>query len=392
MMLKCLHEVALAGLVVPEGADKATEREIVRRRQQVEAQLSIACRAILMLKSLHADVSALRVDDGDGFQGTGNCEYGHEGVDVTLEWPNLAVLADETKKILDEVAESDVPKIWFVFHGDCSLSHRCEAADREEAMEICAEANPGSKIHVAVPASAHGELVMYGYGEDMVHCPLCGSRTDFGELPRDGWQVHVCLSCNHSFIAVPEDSEAEPARTFAWQGKWTMNQDGRIETQPRVEITEEGFVPTLAISYAGDEPTFETAEPRESLEVAKTVAETLDSDWHRRESDEVEAEMSVVSTPAPGVAEGVGEVIADIAFTAGHLMGTGKLVAFPDSREMMGLIIEWSNQFEAAFDKDSHGDDYMELVDDYASYRLTGEHDKAEKVLVAMQVMRQVKA
>ena len=148
----------------------------------------------------------------------------------------------------------------------------------------------------------------------------------------------------------------------------------------------------MAISYAGDEPTFETAEPRESLEVAKTVAETLDSDWHRRESDEVEAEMSVVSTPAPGVAEGVGEVIADIAFTAGHLMGTGKLVAFPDSREMMGLIIEWSNQFEAAFDKDSHGDDYMELVDDYASYRLTGEHDKAEKVLVAMQVMRQVKA
>ena len=117
MMLKCLHEVALAGLVVPEGTDKATEREIVRRRQQVEAQLSLACRAILMLKSLHADVSALRVDDGDGFQGTGNCEYGHEGVDVTLEWPNLAVLADETKKILDEVAESDVPKIWFVFHG-----------------------------------------------------------------------------------------------------------------------------------------------------------------------------------------------------------------------------------------------------------------------------------
>jgi hypothetical protein len=395
MMLKCLHEVALAGLVVPEGADKATEREILRRRQQVEAQLSLARRAILMLKSLFADVSVMRVDGGDGFQGTGDCEFGHEGVDVTLDWPNLALLTDETKEILDEIAVSDVPKIWFVFHGDCSQSHRCEAADREEAMEICAEANPGSKIHVAVPASAHGELVMYGYGEEMVHCPRCGSRTDFGELPRDGWQVHVCLSCNHSFIAVPEDpeeSEAEPARTFAWQGTWSMNQDGRIETQPRVEKTEEGFVPTLAIAYAGGEPTFETAEPRESLEEAKTAAETLDSDWHRRETDEVEAEMSVVSTPAPGVAEGVSEVIADIAFTAGHLMGTGKLVAFPDSREMMGLIMDWANQFEAVFDKDSHGDDYMELVDDYATYRLTGEHDKAEKVLVAMQVMRQVTA
>ena len=204
MMLKSLHKAALAGLVVPEGADKAAEREILRRRRQVEAQLSLARRAILMLRSLHADVSALRVDDGDGFQGTGNCEYGHEGVEVTLDWPNLAMLTDETKVILDEVAASDVPKVWFVFHGDCSLAHRCEADDREEAMEICAEAHPGSKVHVAVPASAHGELVMYGYGEEMVHCPLCGSRTEFGELPRDGWQVHVCR-CNHSFIAVPDE-------------------------------------------------------------------------------------------------------------------------------------------------------------------------------------------
>lgn len=208
MMLKYLHEAALASLVVPEGADKATEREIFRRRQQVEAQWSLACRAILMLKSLHADVSALRVDDGDGFQGTGNCEYGHEGVEVTLDWPNLAVLTDETKTILDEVAASDVPKVWFVLHGDCSVPHRCEAEDHEEAMEICAEAHPGSKVHVAVPADAHGELVLYGYGEEMVHCPLCGSRTEFGELPRDGWQVHVCR-CNHSFIAVPEDEETE---------------------------------------------------------------------------------------------------------------------------------------------------------------------------------------
>jgi len=95
MMLKYLQEAVLAGLVVPEGADKATEREILRRRRQVEAQWSLACRAILMLKSLHADVSALRVDDGDGFQGTGNCEYGHEGVEVTLDVELRDVLSED---------------------------------------------------------------------------------------------------------------------------------------------------------------------------------------------------------------------------------------------------------------------------------------------------------
>ena len=254
--------------------------------------MSLARRAILMLRSLHTDVSALRVDDG--FQGTGNCEYGHEGVEVTLDWPNLAMLTDETKNILDEVAASDVPKIWFVFHGDCTQSHRCEADDREDAMEICTEAHPGSQIHVAIPANCHGELIVYGYGEEVVHCPLCGGRTEFGELPREGWQVHVCQKCNHSFIAVPDEPEDEtdPERNFAWVGTWTMNQDGRIETQPRVEETGEGFIPTLAISYAGGDPTYETAEPRTTLEEAKTAAETLDSDWHQRETDEVAAEMA----------------------------------------------------------------------------------------------------
>lgn len=294
-MLKYLHEAALAGLVVPEGADKACEREIHRRRRLIEAQLSLARRAILMLRSLHADVSALRVGDGDGFQGTGNCEYGHEGVEVTLDWPNLAMLTDETKNILDEVAASDVPKIWFVFHGDCSLAHRCEADNREEAMAICAEAHPGSQIHVAIPSNLQGELMVYGYGEDMVHCPLCGCRTEFGELPREGWQSHVCQACNHSFIAVPDNPEEgpEPERSFAWKGVWSMNQDGTIETQPRVEETGEGFIPTLAISYVGGEPTFETADPRATLEEAKSAAGTLDSDWHQREIDEVAAEMAL---------------------------------------------------------------------------------------------------
>nr|MBP8278827.1 hypothetical protein [Propionivibrio sp.] len=73
------------------------------------------------------------------------------------------------------------------------------------------------------------------------------------------------------------------------------------------------------------------------------------------------------------------------AFTAGHLMGMGKLVAFPDSREMMANIICWATEFEDVFDKDSHGDDYMELVDDYATFRLSGEHDKAEELLAMMK-------
>lgn len=295
MMLKSLHEAALAGLVVPEGADKAAEREILRRRRQVEAQLSLARRAILMLRSLHADVSALRVDDGDGFQGTGNCEYGHEGVEVTLDWPNLAMLTDETKNILDEVAASDVPKIWFVFHGDCTQSHRCEADDREEAMEICQEANPGSQIHVAVPATCHGELVMEAYGEELIHCQKCGSRTDFGELPRKGWQVHVCLRCNHSFIAVPDDpndDDLEADLDFVWHGNRTLNRDGSIETQPCVEDNEDGFIPTLALSYAGGDPTYQRAAPLDTLEEAKSAAVALDRDWHQRETDAVDTEMA----------------------------------------------------------------------------------------------------
>ena len=203
-MLSKLNEVALAALSIPEGASLAQTREIERHRRMIEAQLKLAQRALLMLRSLHADIDALRVDGGDEFCGTGSCEFGHEDVDVTLSWPNLAMLADETKSILDEVKAADVELVWFVFHGDCTQTYRCIADDREEAMALCAEAHPETSVIVAVPANCHGELLMYGYGEEMVHCPLCSSRTDFGELPRDGWQVHVCVSCNHSFVAVPE--------------------------------------------------------------------------------------------------------------------------------------------------------------------------------------------
>ena len=99
-MLKLLHEIADKAIQIPDNAGLAVRMELTRRRKQLEAQLSLARRAILMLRSLHADISALRVDDGDGFQGTGNCEFGHEGVDVTLDWPNLALLTDETEAAL----------------------------------------------------------------------------------------------------------------------------------------------------------------------------------------------------------------------------------------------------------------------------------------------------
>ena len=138
----------------------------------------------------------------------------------------------------------------------------------------------------------------YLSGEEMVHCPLCGSRTEFGELPRDSWQLHVCLKCNHSFIAVPggpEEEEMNLSRDFVWRGSWTMNQDNRIETQPCVEKTEEGLIPTLAISYAGGEPTYETAEPQTALDQAKSAAVELENDWHQRETDEVAAEMASVT-------------------------------------------------------------------------------------------------
>ena len=52
---------------------------------------------------------------------------------------------------------------------------------------------------------------------------------------------------------------------------------------------------------------------------------------------------------------------------------------------MMASIIGWANEFETVFDQDRHGDDYMELVDDFATYRLLGEHDKAEQLLAKMK-------
>lgn len=107
-MLKYLHEAALAGLVVPEGADKATEREMLRRRQQVEVQLSIACRAIQMVERLHCDIYAM-TGIGDVVRGRGSYEYGPEGLEVMLEWPEIAQLEKECSAIIFGVARADEP-------------------------------------------------------------------------------------------------------------------------------------------------------------------------------------------------------------------------------------------------------------------------------------------
>lgn len=77
------------------------------------------------------------------------------------------------------------------------------------------------------------------------------------------------------------------------------------------------------------------------------------------------------------------EVVADIAFTAGWLMGQGKLQV-ENSRELMANIGEWAREFEEVFNRDHHGDDYIELVDEYAHRRLLGEDDNARSFLKRM--------
>lgn len=210
-MLKYLHEHALVNLEISEdNADDAiTQHALKVRRRKIEAQLSLARRAILMLKSLHADVSALRIGDGDVFSGIGDCEYGHEQVGIQMEWPNLAILIDESKKLLDEIDATDVLMDWHVFHGDCKSWFHCEAESREEAMQICAQLNPGSPVHTAVPSFKFGQLLMCSYGAEPVKCPRCGCSSDVEKhLPRDNWQVHKCHA-GHHFIALPEVVEEE---------------------------------------------------------------------------------------------------------------------------------------------------------------------------------------
>lgn len=78
------------------------------------------------------------------------------------------------------------------------------------------------------------------------------------------------------------------------------------------------------------------------------------------------------------------EVVADIAFTAGHMAAKGEMTV-NDSRSLVQDICDWSRQFEEAFVHDKHGDDYMELVDGYAAFRLQGNHTEAEALLQQMR-------
>lgn len=81
----------------------------------------------------------------------------------------------------------------------------------------------------------------------------------------------------------------------------------------------------------------------------------------------------------------IGEVIADIAFTAGNLYAHGKLPELEDSRRFMGDIIDWAVQFEEAFDQDTHADDYLELIDAFAGYRLRGDTQEADRIITMMK-------
>ena len=169
-------------------------------------QMALANKAVALLKSLHADIDALRVGKGsDYFQGTGKCECGCDEAEVELEWPNLAALVDETERLLEEIRSSNIPakKTWFVFHGDCKTVYRTLADSKGEAMANFQAMMPGQTAFAAVPETGYDQLVMEGYGSDAVCCPKCGGSTSYIELPRDGWQAHDCKHCQHGFIAVP---------------------------------------------------------------------------------------------------------------------------------------------------------------------------------------------
>ena len=100
---------------------------------------------------------------------------------------------------------------WCVLYGADGLEFHCQAEDREHAVEQCQDAYPVDLVHVAVPCDAAGTMVLETLTDDPTSCPKCGARTEFGELPFRGWQIHVCSCCSHSFIAVPDEDEDQEA-------------------------------------------------------------------------------------------------------------------------------------------------------------------------------------
>ena len=80
---------------------------------------------------------------------------------------------------------------------------------------------------------------------------------------------------------------------------------------------------------------------------------------------------------------GLLEVVADIAFNAGNMMAKNQ-IEVSNSRKLMLDIICWAKTFQDVFVQEFHADDYMELVDDYSTFCLLGEDEKAKKFILSM--------
>lgn len=434
MMFKQLFEAALANVALGENPTP----EARALHMIINNQIGLVELAFKELKSVRTDIEALRIEGGHFFEGTGGCEWGHEDCRVTLEWPNLSIMSDSIAELLKSAESSgQMTPVWYVLYGSEGEFFKAQADDREHAMQQCRDAYPGETVHVAVPSNEFGGLVMYAYGEEFVTCPKCGGRTEMGELPVKGMQIHVCHRCDHSFIAVPDEDEDIDVlvgdREFAWAGDWRKSDDNSVEVRPCVEETAAGFIPVVAYSYAGDEPVFEQGELKSTLGEAKAEAirvafaailgvtaeqPAVNGELARHQPCgcvvcicEHETQClgcgakhcgthSVGQIPQPvfngsakeitdDFAKQAAEVLADIAFTAGHLHAQ-EIITVSDSRELMSDVASWAYAFEAAFHKEWHGDNYMELVDDYATYRLMGNHAAAEAMLKSMAVGEEV--
>ncbi len=350
MFLKQLFEAALAHVALGENPTP----EARALHLMVNNQIALVDLAFKELKSVRTDIEALRLDGGNFFQGTGGCEWGHEDCSVTLEWPNLAIMSDTIAELL-KTAESagQMTPIWYVLYGTEGEFFKAAADDREHAMEQCQNAYPGETVHVAVPADDHGSLVLEVFDEDFVTCPKCGRRTEMGELPVKRMQIHVCHRCDHSFIAVPDDDEDGEDETLA-----KHQPCGCVVCTCEDEVQCQG----CGAKHCGTHPVGQLPQP-------------------------------VFNGPGADVTDDLAtraaEVIADIGFTAGYMHVQGQ-IQFSDSRELMSDIVKWAYDFEAAFDSDLHGDDYMGLIDEFASHHLLGQHDQAEAMLAKMRAGEEV--